>query len=306
MSNKSKSEINSFCANCGKGEEASIDLKSCAACMLVKYCSRECQITHRPHHKRECKKRAAELHDEKLFEQPPPSKEDCPICMIRLPSFELGRTYMVCCGKTICCGCMHAFQSRATKKEHDICPFCRSPPPYSDGEMIKRYEKRVEMNDPIAIRNLGHYYNDGLYGFQINHTKALELWHRAGKLGSAGAYYNIGIAYEMGMGVVADKGKAKHYWELAGMGGNVHARHNLGVGEMQKGNMDRALRHWMITAKEGDSESLKNIKLFYSNGYATKDDYDNALKSYQEYLDEIKSDQRDEAVIFDGKYRYFM
>jgi len=86
------------------------------------------------------------------------------------------------------------------------------------------------------------------------------------------------------------------------MGGNVHARHNLGVGEMQKGNMDRALGHWMITAKEGDSESLKNIKLFYSNGYATKDDYDNALKSYQEYLDEIKSDQRDEAVIFDGKY----
>ena len=60
------------------GEEAGIDLKSCAACKLVKYCSRECQIAHRPQHKKECKMRAKELHDEKLFKQPPP-EEDCSI-----------------------------------------------------------------------------------------------------------------------------------------------------------------------------------------------------------------------------------
>jgi len=62
----------SVCANCGKGEEESGKLKSCTACKLVKYCSRECQIAHRPQHKRECRRRAAELHDEKLFKQPPP------------------------------------------------------------------------------------------------------------------------------------------------------------------------------------------------------------------------------------------
>jgi len=205
MSNTSESQNEmSNCANCGKGEESSIDLKSCAACMLVKYCSRDCQAAHRPQHKKECKKRAVELRDEKLFQQPTPL-EDCPICMIRLPTFELGRTYMVCCGKTICCGCMHAFQSRATKKEHDICPFCRSPPPRSDEEMIKRYEKRIELNDAYATYNMGGYHARGLYGLPRNMAKALELWHRAGELGSAEAYYNIGIAYEMGMGVVADK-----------------------------------------------------------------------------------------------------
>ena len=73
-----------ICANCGKGEESSCSLKSCAACMLLKYCSRDCQIAHRPQHKKACKKRAAELYDEALFKQPPPP-EDCPICMLPLP-----------------------------------------------------------------------------------------------------------------------------------------------------------------------------------------------------------------------------
>ena len=68
------------CAACGKGGDS---LKSCGACKLVKYCSRECQISHRPMHKKECKKRAAELHDDKLFADPPP-QEECPICLIPL------------------------------------------------------------------------------------------------------------------------------------------------------------------------------------------------------------------------------
>ena len=90
-----------LCANCGKGEECSGDLKSCAACMLVKYCSRDCQIAHRPQHKKKCKKRAAELFDEALFKEPPP-REECPICMLR------GATFRSCCGKNICEGCDYA------------------------------------------------------------------------------------------------------------------------------------------------------------------------------------------------------
>ena len=113
------------CAKCGKGEEAGINnLKACTACKLVKYCNRDCQIAHRPQHKKACKKRAAELYEEKLFKQPP--AEDCPICMIRLPMIT-GWTYMPCCGKVICSGCIHAVQSRATKQEHDICPLFVEP-----------------------------------------------------------------------------------------------------------------------------------------------------------------------------------
>jgi len=49
---KTDIDIVSVCANCGKGEEESGKLKSCTACKLVKYCNRECQIAHRPQHKK--------------------------------------------------------------------------------------------------------------------------------------------------------------------------------------------------------------------------------------------------------------
>jgi hypothetical protein len=50
----------SSCANCGRAEEFKAIPKVCSARMLVKYCSRECQIAHRPQHKKACKNRAAE------------------------------------------------------------------------------------------------------------------------------------------------------------------------------------------------------------------------------------------------------
>ena len=300
MSNISESENTMLCANCGKGEEAGSDLKSCAACRLVKYCSRDCQSAHRPQHKKACKKRAKEIHDEKLFKEPP--AEDCPICMERLPSLHKGRTYMACCGKVICNGCVYAFQSRALKagrqKEDDICPFCRCPNPTTE-ESLKRLEKRMELNDAIATFNLGSMYRDGDYGLPRDQAKALELWHRAGELEHATAYNNIGNAYDNGTGVERDKTKATYYYELAAMNGSVYARHNLGCNEWQAGNIDRALRHWMIAVKDGSLESLETIKRMYSNGLAelaTKDDYTKALRSYQAYLDEVKNDQRDEAA----------
>ena len=95
------------CANCGKGEESIGGLKACMACKLVKYCSRDCQKAHRSQHKKECRKRAAELHEEALFKQPP-INEDCPICFLRLPSMDTGWKYMSCCGKMLCSGCIHA------------------------------------------------------------------------------------------------------------------------------------------------------------------------------------------------------
>eukprot|EP00985_Skeletonema_marinoi_P006192 scaffold2689_cov70-Skeletonema_marinoi.AAC.15 len=61
----------SCCASCGVTAEVDdIKLKNCTACYLVKYCSVKCQKDHRPQHKRECKKRMAELRDEFLFKQP--------------------------------------------------------------------------------------------------------------------------------------------------------------------------------------------------------------------------------------------
>jgi len=304
MSNTSSKEIMSVCANCGKGEEADTILKTCTACKLVKYCSRDCQIAHRPQHKKECKKRAKELRDEKLFKQPPPL-EDCPICMIRLPHPDTGRTYMSCCGKMLCIGCIHApvYDNQGNVVTEKTCLFCRTRPPISNQKMIEQHKKRMEMNDANAFYSMGCFYVNGRFNLPRDHAKALELWQRAGELGSADANYNIGSAYLNGETVEMDEKKAKHYFELAAIGGNTLSRCSLGIMESQSGNYDQALKHWMVAVRDGSGRSLKKVKLLYSIGFATKDDYAKALRLYQAYLDEIKSNQRDEAAAaFDRKY----
>ena len=292
----------STCANCGKGEEESTSLKTCGACMLVKYCNSECQKAHRPQHKKECRLRVAELHEEALFKQPPPQLEDCPICFLRMPSLATGWKYSTCCGKIICSGCVYV---GALVGDDKLCPFCRTPAPFSDEENIKRVKKRVEVGDAGAFYNLGCDYAEGMYGMPQDLDKALELLYRAGELGHAASYCNIGYAYFNGEGVERDKQKAKHYWELAAMGGDVHARHNLGTVETCSGNMNKALKHYMIAVGSGYHDSLMNIKQLYSKGFATKDDYAKALKAYQAYLVEVKSDQRDEAAAYNEGNKYY-
>ena len=83
------------------------------------------------------------------------------------------------------------------------------------------------------------------------------------------------------------------------------ARYNLGVLEGHAGNMSRALKHHTIAVGVGYSDSLELIKQMYKDGKATKDDYAEALRSYQSYLVEIKSAQRDEAAAFNDGYKYY-
>jgi len=243
-------------------------------------------------------------HDEKLFKQPPP-REDCPICFLRLPSLHSGTRYYDCCGKVICGGCSFAPLYDNLGNEVDIddrkCPFCRTPE-VSDEEEAESYKKRIEADDPIAIHKFGCFYSTGMHGYPQDHAKALEYWHRAGELGYATAYLNIGTAYYRGQGVEVDKKKAIHYYELAAMRGDMVARYNLGNNEAC---VERALKHHMIAVRGGHSNSLKEIKELYKYELATKEDYTKALRAYQDYLGEIKSDQRDEAAAADEEFRYY-
>ena len=80
------------CASCGKAEVDNVKLKMCTACKLVKYCSVDCQKNHRPQHKKACKKRAAEIKDDRLFTQPDGNQfGECPICCLPLPLIILNR-----------------------------------------------------------------------------------------------------------------------------------------------------------------------------------------------------------------------
>ena len=293
------------CANCGK---EGVDHNICNKCKDAKYCNAACKKKHRSKHKKKCERRVAELHDIELFKQPPPP-EDCPICMLPLPSLSTGSKYYACCGKTVCSGCVYApvydDRGKEISSGKNKCPFCRTPTSNSEKENNRRLKKRMVVGDAEAMYILGCCYSNGSFGMPQNHDKALELWHQAGELGNADAYCNIGYAYHNGRGVERDDKKANHYYELAAMMGHEMARHSLGNAEWRAGNWDRAIKHYMTAAGDGYNDSIKSIQHLYQHGHATKEDYSKALRAYQSYLDEVRSEQRDKAAAYSDKYKFY-
>ena len=198
---------------------------------------------------------------------------------------------MVCCMKTICFGCHGA----AKKRGMDDCPFCRTPKPENHDDALAMIQAQVLKKDRVAIHQLGlHIYQGGL-GLQKDMQRAVELYTEAAQLGSIEALFSIGSAYDLGKGAQQDKAKAAEFYRKAAMQGSVSARHNLGGYEGQKGNHGRAVRHYLISAKMGLKESVAIIKLLFMGGLATNEQHSEALRGYQNAVEEMKSHDRDEA-----------
>ncbi|EJK68978.1 hypothetical protein THAOC_09808 [Thalassiosira oceanica] len=78
------------------------------------------------------------------------------------------------------------------------------------------------------------------------------------------------------------------------MQGHAESRHNLGCDEVRKGNHDRAVRLFLISAKMGHRESVEKIKRMFMGGLGTTAQYAEALKGFQDAMEETKSNDRDE------------
>lgn len=181
-------------------------------------------------------------------------------------------------------------------KMKDCCAFCREPPAKSGKEMLKRCKKRIKLNDSEAFYSLGVQYSLGGWGLPLNRKKAMELWNQAAEFGSLEAHCTMAAMYYQGRGVQKNKVKAIHHWKIAAIGGHEQARFNLGVMEHDNGNFDLATKHYIIAARAGYEESLKNVMDMYKRGYVMKDEYASALRSYQNTVDEMKSEQRTNAA----------
>lgn len=263
------------------------------------------QCSHHSEHIIETEKHNADtqLGDKALFQQPPKNK-DCPICFLLLPEATSGTSnfQFPCCGKVICRGCDYALFIQG---DETSCPFCRNS--LSDGEnCVKLLRQRAERNDPMAIFELGTCYFTGQLDVPQDQPKGLELWLRAGELGLATAYLNIGLIYKQGRCVEKNEAKSRQYYELAAMGGNMRARHHLGWMETVANNLEKATWHYLIAAEGGNFNSVKSIEKFYRHGLVTKREYKQALRAYQEYTDEVKSEQRDKAAAYDDSYQYLV
>ena len=218
--NKAEEEM-SRCASCGTTENDDIKLKNCTACYLVRYCGVACQKEHRKKHKKECKKRAAELRDELLFKQPESTHlGDCPICCLPLFPYPSKSTLKACCSKSICKGCDFANQKQEHEQMLELkCPFCRHALPKSQVEAEMILMKRVEANDPVAVRQIGTLHSD-----EGDYKRAFEYWTKAAALGDEIAHYQLSCLYKEGGGVVEkDKKKRVYHLEEAAIGGLVDA-----------------------------------------------------------------------------------
>jgi len=150
---------------------------------------------------------------------------------------------------------------------------------------------RAEKKDPAAINLLGEKTRCGKLGLQMDFQKAVELWTEAAELGSAKARYNLGVARTMS----GDREGSIRFWTEAAMQGHVESRHNLGEFEWEKRNYDRAVKHFLISAKMGFYFSVDAIKTMYTNGLATKEQYAAALSGFQDAVKGMESRERDEA-----------
>ena len=81
------------------------------------------------------------------------------------------------------------------------------------------------------------------------------------------------------------------------MRGHAESRHELGVVEYNERNYHFAVKHFLISAKMGYRHALDAIKKMFMDGDATKAQYADALRGYQNAFEETKSHQREEAKL---------
>mmetsp|Transcript_25391 Transcript_25391/g.37425 ORF Transcript_25391/g.37425 Transcript_25391/m.37425 type:complete len:307 (-) Transcript_25391:861-1781(-) len=300
MSNDLEAEADIMCcASCGiTKDEFEYELVPCWVCnfYLVRYCSEKCHEDHRPHHEALCKERV--LRNEILFRQPESTHlGDCPICLLPM-STGLGKSMIQsCCSKTICDGCSHSHYLHQRQQRLDrTCPFCRHTVPKSKEEANKNNLKRIEANDPVALRKIGmERYHEG------NYENAFEYLAKAAELGDIQAQYYLGRMYQKGEGVDKDEKKEVYFLEKAAIAGHPDARYNLACYEVRNERFDRAVKHWIIAANLGYDKSMMSLMSAYSLGSVSKEDFESALRAHQAAVDATKSPQREVAEEFRRK-----
>ena len=266
---------------------------------------------------------SAAAEDDALFQEP--TREECPLCLLPMPLFPAHTQYQPCCGTVICLGCLYSV-CHARTTEGNPCPFCRTDCVKKFSESHERMQKRLEANnDGDAFAAQATYIFFGTMDMPKDEEKGMELYFRAAELGHGGAQSFLGFSHEAGEhGVKRDAKKAIEYHKLAAMSGNVESRHRLGINEggrayetfaartgklnmgidrgapgvkfEGRGDMKRAMKHFIISASAGYDGSLAVLKEGFAEGHVTKKEYEKTLRAYQMSCSELNSEQRDKGL----------
>jgi TPR repeat protein/transglutaminase-like putative cysteine protease len=96
---------------------------------------------------------------------------------------------------------------------------------------FKQAEKWLSMaadqDSAWAMKALGLLYTQGGDGVALDYVKAVELFRKASDRGDAEAQYNLGWAYESGLGVAKDRQQALEWYGIAAGKGHAIAMQRL-------------------------------------------------------------------------------
>eukprot|EP00984_Skeletonema_dohrnii_P024121 scaffold13220_cov90-Skeletonema_dohrnii-CCMP3373.AAC.1 len=101
--------------------------------------------------------------------------------------------------------------------------------------------------------------------------------------------------YYTGQGVEKNEKLVNYHLEEAAIAGHWKARYNLGIYEGNKGNLARAVKHYVIAASHGVDDAVDELKKYYKARQISKEDFAAALRAHQAAIDATKSPLREAA-----------
>lgn len=114
-------------------------------------------------------------------------------------------------------------------------------------------------------------YQQGAKQYQKgDYQSAFEYYKKAAALGYADAHFQLALIYLKGHGVEKDEGKFIHHLEEAAIGGQPSARYNLGCHENNNGNIERAVKLWVIAVTQGHDAAIKALIKTFKKGLLEK------------------------------------
>jgi len=124
---------------------------------------------------------------------------------------------------------------------------------------------------------------------------AFQYYTKAAGLNGAQAHCELSHMYFEGKGVEKNGKLENYHLEEAAIRGHPEARYNLGFNEGKIGNIERAVKHYIITASHGENDAVTVLKKGYRVGQISREDFAATLRAHQAAIDAAKSTQREAA-----------
>ncbi|WJG10191.1 tetratricopeptide repeat protein [Aliiglaciecola sp. LCG003] len=167
---------------------------------------------------------------------------------------------------------------------------------------IELMTKAGDLGEAEAWFELGLIHNEG-DGIDKNIPAAIDYYQRAIELGNARAAANLGYLYEIGNGVTKSNKRALAYYRIAADGGSATGRNNyatfLRYGTEVNQDIEAAKALYLQAYQGGNYYAAKNLGDLYYSGELGEADFKQACDYYEQAM-KLGST----AAIFDVSFCY--